>query len=59
MAFIQMNVLSKSLMRTVDVDVILPIDKIAFPGAPAPKDGNFKTRKRAAGTHGKDLPAFQ
>lgn len=43
MALIQMNILSKSLMRTVDVDVILPIDKIAFPGASAPKSGNFKT----------------
>ena len=34
MAFIQMNLLSKSLMRTVPVNVILPVDKMAHPGMP-------------------------
>ena len=34
MAFIQMNLLSKSLMRTVPVNVILPVDKMVFPGMP-------------------------
>ena len=31
MAFIQMSILSKSLMRTVPVNVILPADKMVFP----------------------------
>lgn len=38
-----MNIMSKSLMRTVDVDVVLPVDRIAFPGQPEPKTDNFKT----------------
>ena len=32
MALIQMNLMSKTLMRTVPVNVILPVDKMAFPG---------------------------
>ena len=28
MAFIQMNIFSKSLMRTVPVNVIIPVDKL-------------------------------
>ena len=31
MAFIQMNLLSQNLMRTVPVNVILPVDKQQMP----------------------------
>ena len=43
MAFIQMSILSKSLMRTVPVNVILPADKMVFPGMPEPPEKPFKT----------------
>ncbi|SCP98687.1 alpha/beta hydrolase [Anaerobium acetethylicum] len=43
MAFIQMNLLSKSLMRTVPVNVILPADKMVFPGMPVREDKPYKT----------------
>lgn len=43
MAFIQMNIMSQSLMRTVPVNVILPIDKIDFPGMPKREEKPFKT----------------
>ena len=43
MAFIQMNLLSKSLMRTVPVNVILPVDKMVFPGMPVREDKPYKT----------------
>lgn len=43
MAFIQMNLLSQSLMRTVPVNVILPADKLVFPGMPVREDKPYKT----------------
>ncbi len=43
MAFIQMNFLSKSLMRQVPVNVILPVDKLTFPGMPVREDKPYKT----------------
>ena len=43
MAFIQMNLLSKTLMRTVPVNVILPADKMVFPGMPVREDKPYKT----------------
>lgn len=43
MAFIQMNLMSGSLMRTVNVNVILPADELVFPGMPQPKPHPFKT----------------
>jgi len=43
MAFIQMNLLSKSLMRTVPVNVILPADKMVFPGMPEREEKPYKT----------------
>lgn len=43
MAFVQMNLLSKSLMRTVPVNVILPADKMTFPGMPEREDKPYKT----------------
>ncbi len=42
MAFIQISLMSQSLMRTVSVNVILPADKLAVPGA-APATGPYKT----------------
>lgn len=43
MAFIQMNLLSQSLMRTVPVNVIIPADKMVFPGMPVREDKPYKT----------------
>lgn len=43
MALIQMNLLSKTLMRTVPVNVILPVDKLTFPGMPVREDKPYKT----------------
>lgn len=43
MAFIQMNLLSKALMRQVPVNVILPVDKLSFPGMPVREDKPYKT----------------
>ena len=43
MAYIQMNLLSQSLMRTVPVNVILPADKMTFPGMPKREEKPFKT----------------
>ncbi len=43
MALIQMNLLSESLMRTVPVNVILPVDKLVFPGMTKREDKPYKT----------------
>lgn len=43
MAFLQMNVLSQSLMRTVPVNVTLPVDKMMFPGMPQREEKPYKT----------------
>ncbi|MDY4670105.1 MAG: alpha/beta hydrolase family protein [Oliverpabstia sp.] len=43
MAFIQVNLLSKSLMRTVPVNVILPVDKMAMPGMIPREEKPYKT----------------
>lgn len=43
MAFIQMNLLSQALMRTVPVNVILPVDKMVFPGMPKREEKPYKT----------------
>ena len=43
MALIQMNVMSRSLMRTVPVNVILPADKLTMPGMPQREERPFKT----------------
>ena len=43
MAYIQVNLISKSLMRSVNVNVILPTDKIPVPGAPVREDKPYKT----------------
>ena len=43
MALIQCNFFSKSLMRTVPIQVVLPTDKMVFPGQPEPEEKPFKT----------------
>lgn len=43
MALIQMNLFSQTLMRTVPVNVILPADKMIFPGMPVREDKPYKT----------------
>ena len=43
MATIQVNFMSKSLMRTVDIQVILPVDKFDFFEAVPPATKPFKT----------------
>lgn len=43
MAFIQMNMFSESLMRTVPVNVILPVDKVLAPGEKGRGDRPYKT----------------
>ncbi len=43
MAFLQVNLLSHSLMRTVPVNVVLPVDKLTFPGMPVREEKPYKT----------------
>lgn len=43
MAFLQVNYLSQALMRTVTVNVLLPVDKTALPGMPEPEGAPYKT----------------
>lgn len=43
MAFIQVNMVSECLMRTVNVNVILPVDGIQFPGLPPRENKPLKT----------------
>ncbi len=43
MAFIRMNVFSKSLMRSTPVTVNLPLDRFPYPGLPEREDRPFKT----------------
>ena len=43
MALIQMNYLSEALMRTVPVNIILPADKLRFPGMPEREEKPYRT----------------
>ena len=43
MALIQVNLFSESLMRTVPVNVILPVDKMVRPGTPRREEKPYKT----------------
>ncbi len=43
MAFIQMSIFSDCLVRTVNVNVILPVDKAVMPGMPKRPDKPYKT----------------
>lgn len=42
MAYLTVNYVSRSLMRTVPVNVILPADKLVFPGQPEPENKPFR-----------------
>lgn len=54
MALIQCNFFSKALMRTVPIQVVLPTDKMVFPGSPVPEDKPFKTLYLLHGIFGND-----
>ncbi|WP_160677159.1 alpha/beta hydrolase family protein [Clostridium sp. C8-1-8] len=43
MALIQVNFMSKALFRNVTMNVILPVDKLTFPGRPVREDKPYKT----------------
>lgn len=43
MALIQVDFISKSLMRTVTINAIVPIDKLSLPGMPVREKKPFKT----------------
>ena len=43
MAFLQVNLLSQKMMGNVSVNVILPADKISFPGMPVREEKPYKT----------------
>lgn len=43
MALIQVTLLPQTLMRTVPVTVILPVDKLTFPGQPQREEKPYKT----------------
>ena len=55
MAFIQMNVFSESLMRTVNVNVILPADKLHFPGTPVQDPRPYRTLYLLHGVFGSQV----
>lgn len=52
MALIQVNFLSNSLMRTVPVHVILPVDKLLSPDMPAQESRPYKTLYLLHGIYG-------
>lgn len=43
MALIQVNLFSQALMRTVPVNVVLPVDKMTMPGQPKREEKPFQT----------------
>lgn len=55
MAFLQMNLMSESLMRTVNVNVILPADKLTFPGMPQTDARPYKTLYLLHGVFGSQI----
>ena len=52
MAFIQMNIMSSALRRTVNVNAIIPIDKVSMPGDKTPVTGERKELKTLYLLHG-------
>lgn len=58
MAFLQMNLMSESLMRTVNVSVILPADKLAVSGMPQRDARPYKTLYLLHGVLGSQLDWF-
>lgn len=55
MAFIQMSIMSQTLMRTVPVNVILPADKMVFPGMPIRENKPYKTLYLLHGVFGSSV----
>ena len=55
MAYLQMSILSQSLMRTVPVNVILPVDKLVFPGMPPREEKPYKTLYLLHGVFGSHI----
>lgn len=55
MALIRIDYMSEALMRIVSVNVILPIDKVAFPGKPVPEIEEFKTLYLLHGVFGSNM----
>lgn len=55
MALIQVTLFSQSLMRTVPVTVVLPVDKLAFPGQPVREEKPYKTLYLLHGVFGSTL----
>lgn len=55
MAYLQMNILSQSLMRTVPINVILPVDKMVFPGMPQREEKPYKTLYLLHGVFGSHI----
>ena len=55
MAFIQVSMMSECLMRTVPVTVILPTDKVVFPGQQARPNKPYKTLYLLHGVFGSNI----
>lgn len=55
MAFIQMNFVSQCLMRSVNVNVLLPADKIGFSAADSKEDVHYKTLYLLHGVFGSNV----
>lgn len=55
MAFIQINLMSESLMRTINVNAIIPVDKISFNKQEVRKQKKFKTLYLLHGVFGSQV----
>ncbi len=55
MAVVTVKFMAKSLMRTVTVQAIIPVDKLTFPGMPEPEKKPFKTLYLLHGVFGSDI----
>lgn len=55
MAILQMTMMSQALMRTVPVTVVLPFDKMLFPGMQPRQEGAYKTLYLLHGVIGSTL----
>lgn len=55
MAILQMEFMSETLMRTVPVQIILPADKLSFPGQPKKRRQTYKTLYLLHGVFGNHM----
>lgn len=55
MAILQVNFMSKSLMRIVPIQVILPVDKMVLPGMPVRENKPYKTLYLLHGIYGNHM----